>query len=254
MQLKFLGTGTSQGVPVIGCQCEVCQSTDPRDNRLRSSALLTTDHGKNILIDCGPDFRQQMLRIDAHAVDAVLLTHEHNDHVIGLDDLRPVIFSQDRAANIYGLTRVLQQVEERFPYAFAKEKYPGAPTFHLYPVDAEFELFGINIEPIDILHYRLPILGYRFGNLAYITDASHLSEEVKKSLRGMDHLIINCLRREPGHISHFILPEVVQLQKEIQPGMMYLTHINHEFGKYSEENPKLPPGMQMAYDGLEIIF
>lgn len=254
MQLTFLGTGTSQGVPVIGCACDVCTSLDIRDKRLRTSVMITTDNGEKILIDCGPDFRQQMLRQGEKRVDAVFLTHEHNDHVIGMDDLRPVIFREGKATQVYAYPRVLDEVKKRFPYAFADKKYPGAPSFDLIPIHGAFSLFGENIIPIEVLHFQLPVLGFRMRNLAYVTDASDVSDEEKEKLKGLDVLIINCLRKEKSHISHFILPQVLALYQELRPKKMFLTHISHEFGLHSVENEKLPSGVEMAYDGLMIDF
>lgn len=254
MQLTFLGTGTSQGVPVIGCTCQVCASSSDKDKRLRASVMIATDNGEKILIDCGPDFRQQMLRQGENRVDAVFLTHEHNDHVIGMDDLRPVIFRAGKAARVYAHPRVLEEVRNRFPYAFSDKKYPGVPSFELVPIVGAFSLFGENIIPIEVLHFQLPVLGFRMRNLAYITDASFISEEEKEKLKGLEVLIINCLRKEKSHIAHFILPQVLALYQELQPKKMYLTHMSHDFGNYDIENQNLAPNVEMAYDGLVIDF
>lgn len=255
MQLKFLGTGTSQGVPVIGCKCPVCLSQDPKDQRFRCSVLITTDFGKKLLIDCGPDFRIQMLTQSEDQVDAVLVTHEHNDHIIGLDDLRPIIFSNGRDMPIYCNQRVSKEIRERFPYAFTEIKYPGVPSFDLHPIGLEpFVLEETKIIPIEIQHYKINILGFRIKNLAYITDASKISDEEKFKLKNLDFLIINCLRKSPKHISHFILPEVLDLFKELQPKKMYLTHISHEFGLNAVEETQLPANVHLAYDGLDLSF
>lgn len=254
MQLEFLGTGTSQGVPFIGCTSPACLSDDPRDKRLRTSALVTGNDGRKILIDCGPDFRQQMLRAGESRVDDVLLTHEHTDHIIGLDDLRPVIFAQGKPMDLYALPRVLEAVQQRFPYAFAEERYPGAPSFQLHPLTESFSLGSTRIETLHVTHYRLPIVGFHFGELAYITDASELPLATKQKLRGIRHLVLNCLRISPPHISHFVLPQAEQLFQKLQPERMYLTHISHEFGRHAEVSALLPSGMQLAYDGLKIEF
>lgn len=254
MQLEFFGTGTSQGVPFVGCTSPACLSKDPKDNRLRTSAMLTGDDGKKILIDCGPDFRQQMLRAGESRVDAVLLTHEHTDHIIGLDDLRPVIFAQGKPMGIYALPRVLEAVQQRFPYAFAEDRYPGAPSFQLHPLAETFYLGTTRIEPLEVLHYRLPIVGFHFGNLAYITDASDLPPATLNKLQGIEHLVLNCLRISPMHISHFVLPQVIDLFEKLKPKNMYLTHISHEFGLHEKANEALPKGIQLAYDGLVLNF
>jgi phosphoribosyl 1,2-cyclic phosphate phosphodiesterase len=255
MKLKFLGTGTSQGVPVIGCKDEVCTSTNSKDKRLRTSALITTDLGKKILIDCGPDFRQQMLNNDEAHVDVVLITHEHTDHVIGLDDLRPIIFRNKKDMPIFTLPRVAGEIKNKFPYAFAKIKYPGAPSFEIHKItEKKFLLEGIEITPVPVMHYKLPILGFKFKNLCYITDASFFPETTLPLLKNLDVLIINCLRKAPEHISHFVLPEILELNKILKPKKIYLTHISHEFGLHDEVQKELPENIFLAYDGLELDF
>lgn len=254
MKLKFLGTGTSQGVPVIGCQCEVCKSQNPKDRRFRSSVLLTADSSKKILIDCGPDFRMQMLENAEENVDAIVLTHEHNDHVIGLDDVRPLIFKNKQEMPLYAMKRVGDEVKNRFPYAFSDEKYPGAPSFDLKIIDQPFSLFDAEIIPIEVMHYKIPIFGYKVKNLAYITDASSISEIEKEKLRNLDYLILNCIRKEELHPAHFILPQVLELFEELKPKKMYLTHISHHFGLHDEVEAELPKNVHLAYDGLELLF
>lgn len=255
MKLKFLGSGTSQGVPVIACHCEVCTSLNSKDKRFRSSALVTTDAGKKILIDCGPDFRMQMLENKEEQIDAVLLTHEHNDHVIGLDDMRPLIFRNGKSIEIYCQKRVGDEIKSRFPYAFADVKYPGAPSFDLYEIqNRSFEILGIDINPIEVLHHRLPIFGYKIKDLAYITDASFITNEEKEKLKNLDFLIVNCIRKEDIHPAHFILPQVIGLFKELKPKKMYLTHISHHLGLHDDTEMELPDNMFFAYDGLEIDF
>ncbi len=254
MKLKFLGTGTSQGVPVIGCHCRVCTSQDTRDTRLRSSVLITTDSQKHILIDCGPDFRQQMLTNRLEQIDAVLLTHEHNDHIIGLDDLRPLIFKNGKNIDLYSNARVASELQQRFPYAFASVRYPGAPSFNLHEITGPFELFGTAIDPIEVLHNTIPIYGFRFESLAYITDASRIPEVEIARLHNLDYLILNCIRKENVHPAHFILPQAIKLFEELQPREMFLTHISHEMGLHAETELELPSGMHLAYDGLTLNF
>lgn len=254
MKLKFLGTGTSQGIPVIGCQDPVCLSNDLKDKRLRTSALITTDEDKKILIDCGPDFRQQMISNQERSLDAVLITHEHNDHIIGLDDLRPLIFNNKKDMPLYCSQRVSHEIMQRFPYAFSNEKYPGAPSFELNIINHKFTIFNEEITPISVMHGKLPIFGYKIKNLAYITDANFISDEEKENLKNLDVLIINCLRKEKTHHSHYILPEILNLVGELQPKQTYLTHISHHFGFHTEIEKMLPKSISPAYDGLEIYF
>ena len=255
MKLKFLGTGTSQGIPVIGSTHPVCLSTNPKDKRLRSSVMITDDEGKKILIDCGPDFRQQMLTNQESNVDALLITHEHNDHVIGLDDLRPIIFQKRKDISIYCLPRVGKEIKDRFPYAFTEDKYPGAPSFEITEIGNEpFIIENTEITPIQVIHYKLPILGYKFKNLAYITDASFISEEEQEKLKNLDVLIINCLRKDEPHVAHYILPEILELVEKLQPKTTYLTHISNRFGFHDEIEAMTPANIHPAHDGLEIEF
>ncbi len=255
MKLKFLGTGTSQGVPVIGCHCEVCLSSNFKDKRLRSSVLVTTEENKKILIDCGPDFRMQMLNNHEEHLDCTLITHEHNDHVIGLDDMRPLIFRSGKNMPIYATERVASEIISRFAYAFADKKYPGAPAFDLNIIDnEEFQISETIVTPIEVLHHRLPILGYKFKKLAYITDASSIPDTEKDKIKNMDVLILNCIRKTDPHPAHFILPDILKLNEELQPKKLFLTHISHHFGLHDIENELLPKNIEIAYDGLEIIF
>ena len=255
MKLKFLGTGTSQGIPVIGSTHPVCLSTNPKDKRLRSSVMITDDDGKKILIDCGPDFRQQMLTNQESNVDALLITHEHNDHIIGLDDLRPIIFQKRKDISIYCLSRVGKEIQNRFPYAFTEDKYPGAPSFEIKEIGNEpFIIENTEITPIQVIHYKLPILGYKFKNLAYITDASFISEEEQEKLKNLDVLIINCLRKDEPHVAHYILPEILELVEKLQPKTTYLTHISNRFGFHDEIESMTPANIHPAHDGLEIEF
>ena len=254
MKLKFLGSGTSQGVPVIACQCEVCKSTNSKDKRFRSSAMLTTDLGKKILIDCGPDFRMQMLENKEVQVDAVLLTHEHNDHVIGLDDLRPLIFKNGKNIDVYCHERVGNEIKMRFPYAFSDLKYPGAPAFDLHYINPPFSIFDTKITPVEVMHYKIPIFGFKINKLAYLTDASFISEKEKEKLKNLDFLIVNCIRKEDLHPAHFILPQVMELFEELKPQKMYLTHLSHHMGLHTITEAELPDNMFLAYDGLEVEF
>ncbi len=255
MLLKFLGTGTSQGIPVIGSHHPVCLSTNQKDKRLRTSALITSDSGKKILIDCGPDFRQQMLTHHEEQIDAVLITHEHNDHIIGLDDLRPLMFKNKSSMPIYCNARVAAEVKNRFPYAFREHKYPGALSFDLFEIDNHFKLFDeVEVQPIDIIHSEINILGFKLKNMAYITDASKIDEKEKEKLKHLDVFIINCLRKKEPHHSHFILPQVLDLVDELKPKKTYLIHISHQLGFHDEVENELPDNVHLAYDGLEIEF
>ncbi|RRQ45779.1 MBL fold metallo-hydrolase [Chryseobacterium sp. SC28] len=255
MLLKFLGTGTSQGIPVIGSHHPVCLSNNPKDKRLRTSALVTSDSGKKILIDCGPDFRQQMLVNREEQIDAVLVTHEHNDHIIGLDDLRPLIFKNKKSMPIYCNSRVAKEITGRFPYAFIEQKYPGAPSFDLIEIERDFTLFDeVKVQPIDVIHAEINIFGFKFKNLAYITDASNISDGEKEKLKSLDFLIVNCLRKTTPHHSHFILPQVLDLVDELKPKKTYLIHISHDLGFHDEVEMELPQNIHPAYDGLEIEF
>ncbi|MDQ4142043.1 MAG: MBL fold metallo-hydrolase [Bacteroidota bacterium] len=253
MMLTFLGTGTSQGVPVIGCECEVCQSVDYRDKRLRTSAHLQIG-GKSIIIDSGPDFRQQVLRERIKTLDALVFTHEHKDHTSGLDDIRAYNFLQQRNMPLYGEPRVLDQIKTEFAYIFSGANYPGIPRVVLHPISEEgFEVEGIFFKPIRIYHYKLPILGFRIGNLTYITDANYISEESKKIIQGSEIIVLNALRHEP-HISHFSLNEAIELLEELQPKKAYLTHISHLLGLHHEVEAELPDYIRLAYDGLKVEF
>lgn len=253
MILTFLGTGTSQGVPVIGCECEVCQSVDFRDKRLRTSAHLQIGD-KSFIIDSGPDFRQQVLRERIRKLDALLFTHEHKDHTCGLDDIRAYNFLQHTDMPIYGEPRVLQQIKTEFAYIFSGASYPGIPRVDLKPIsEAGFHVAGIFFQPIRVQHYKLPILGFRIGNLSYITDANFISEQSKEIIKGSEIVVLNALRREP-HISHFSLSEAITLLEELQPQKAYLTHISHLLGLHREVEADMPAFVRLAYDGLKVEF
>lgn len=252
IKLKFLGTGTSLGTPNIGCKCNVCRSQDPRDKRLRSSALLTV-YGKNILIDAGPDLRYQMLRSGVLHIDAVLLTHEHKDHVGGLDDLRPFNYIQNRDIPLYAEERVCDAIKKELSYAFEENPYPGVPRLDLHIItDLEFVAEGIRVIPIRGMHGKLPVLGFRIGDISYLTDMSHIAEIDLQKLAGTKQLVINALRfRE--HCSHFHLQAALDIIASIRPSQAYLTHISHEMGLYADSSAILPSNVFFAYDGLEIV-
>lgn len=253
-KLVFLGTGTSQGVPVIGSNHPVCLSDAPQDKRLRSSVMVH-HKGQNLLIDCGPDFRQQMLRAGLDRVDAILITHEHNDHIIGLDDVRPLNFKYEKDMPIYAMPRVIDEIKTRFPYVFALHNYPGLPAFDLNKITAEkFNINQSEIIPLPILHGKLPILGYRIGNLAYITDVSHVSDDTLSKLENLEILVVGALRKEPRHHSHFTLGEAIEMAQKVNAGKTYFTHISHLMGFHNEVEKELPSNMHLAYDGLELNF
>lgn len=253
MKLTFLGTGTSQGVPVIACPCDVCSSPDHRDKRLRSSFLVEID-GLTIVIDAGPDFRQQMLGACVTNLSAILLTHEHYDHLAGLDDIRAFNWVQKKPTDIYAEERVNQSVREVFSYVFASKKYPGIPQMILHPIDEEPFMIGyVHVVPIRGLHYRLPVLGFRIGKMAYLTDFNSLPNTELEKLKDLDVLIINALRREP-HVSHFTMDEALSVISEVKPVHAYLTHISHQMGRYSDVEKLLPDNVFLAYDGLSLVL
>ncbi len=252
LTVTFLGTGTSQGVPVIACECGVCRSANPYDKRLRASVLVATGNGVSFVIDAGPDFRQQMLQANVRHIDGILLTHEHKDHVAGLDDVRAFNYITGQAVKIYAEQRVQDALRKEYSYAFAEKKYPGIPEFDLQTIDERpFQVAGVEIIPVRVMHHRLPIFAFRIGTFAYVTDASFISDESKEKLRGLDTLVINAVRIEK-HLTHFSLPEVVALAEELQPHMTYITHISHQMGLHHEVQKKLPANIRLAYDGLVI--
>ena len=247
MFVRLLGTGTSQGIPIIGCHCPVCTSTDERDHRLRTSALVEVD-GVNILIDAGPDLRQQLLRCGVTRLDALLLTHEHKDHTGGIDDVRPINFLMKTPLNIYGQPRVMKAIRNDYSYAFGPDQYPGVPQLVLNPLQPEpFEVKGVEVIPVKVRHMTLPIFGYRIRNFGYITDASFISETEKKKLMGVKVLVINALRREQ-HYSHFNLEQALAIIEEIKPERAYLTHVSHRLGKYVDVSQELPKNVFLGID------
>lgn len=251
VRLTFLGTGTSQGVPVVGCSCAVCASADERDRHLRTSALLQVQ-GKQLLIDAGPDLRQQLLRAQVDHLDAVLLTHEHMDHIGGIDDLRALNYRMKRPMDIHASAQTLAALQRMYAYAFAEDRYPGVPELHLHPVtDRRFVAAGIALEAIPVMHYRMPVLGFRIGGLAYITDAKTIAEEEIARLHGVHTLVLNALRIEE-HVSHFNLKEALAMVERIAPQRAYFTHISHLLGKHAEVAKRLPAGVELGYDGLAL--
>lgn len=252
MKFTFLGTGTSQGVPVIGCKCSVCNSVDFRDQRLRTSGMLETDNGKYVF-DAGPDFRQQILRERVDALDAILFTHEHKDHTAGLDDVRAFNFITKQDFPIYGENRVLNQIKQEFAYAFAEIKYPGVPQIDPIVInDTDSIVIGKDtFTPVRVLHYKLPVLGFRIEKFAYITDANFISTEEKEKLQDLDVLILNALRKEE-HISHFTLDQALELITELKPKKAYLTHLSHQMGLHSEVSLELPENVFIGFDGMQI--
>lgn len=250
-RLIFLGTGTSQGVPMIGCDCKVCRSSDPRDKRLRSSVLV--EHcGKKFLVDAGPDFRQQMLREGINHLDAILLTHNHKDHTGGLDDIRAFNYLEKKATQIYCEKYVEDSLRKEYSYAFAENKYPGAPDWEVHNIDEDpFQIDGVEIIPIRGKHFNLPVLGYRFGDIAYCTDMNKIPEEEFEKLQGLDHFIINCVRRG-RHISHFSLEGALAVAERVGARHTWLTHLSHQLPCHEELSQELPSGILPAYDGLTL--
>ena len=251
--VTVLGSGTSQGIPVIACGCPVCTSKNEKDNRLRCSVLVSFSDA-NYVIDTGPDFRQQMLRENVKSLSAVIFTHEHKDHLAGLDDVRAFNFVEKRDMEIYCTDRVEDAIRREFHYAFDADKYPGVPKLNLNRIRKEdaFELSnGVMVQPIEVKHFNLPVLGFRIGDFTYITDAKTISEEEKRKIIGTRILIVNALR-EQEHVSHFNLIEALAFIKEIQPERAYLTHISHLFGEHEKIEQQLPDNVFVAYDGLKM--
>jgi len=249
VKVTLLGTGTSQGVPVIGCDCGACMSVDHRDKRLRSGVLIEHRETK-ILIDTSPDLRSQMLTHKVDHVDAIIYTHEHNDHVIGLDDIRPFNFKQKKDMPLYGLKRVMDDIAMRFTYVFEESPYPGVPRGIIHHIkDKAFSIEGVDILPIQVMHGRLPILGYRFGDFCFITDASYIDEENLEKMKGTKILIINSLQRE-AHYSHFTLKQALETIDKVNPETAYLTHISHKMGPTNDWEEELPGNVFPSFDGL----
>ncbi|MCB0775446.1 MAG: MBL fold metallo-hydrolase [Chitinophagaceae bacterium] len=249
IRITFLGTGTSSGVPMIGCTCPVCTSTDKKDNRLRSSIMIESAK-TTLVVDTGPDFRYQMLRQKVNKLDAVLFTHPHKDHLAGLDDIRAFNFFQKKPIDIYADSLTEEAIRRDFYYAFSDTKMPGVPELDLYTITLESFVIGdIPVTPILVWHLKMPVLGFRFGKFTYITDANRIDDNEKEKIKGSDVLVLNALRKQK-HISHFNLEEAIQLVKELKVPQGYFTHISHQLGKHADIENELPEGIDLAYDGL----
>ena len=254
MKVIFLGTGTSQGVPVIGCKCEVCQSVDFRDKRSRASIYLELD-GLHLVIDTGTDFRHQMLREGISQLDAIIYTHQHKDHTAGLDDIRPFYFMNKADMPIYGTKPVIDQLAQEFAYIFAEHKYPGVPGVVVNHIDKDtpFKIQNTEIIPIEVMHYKLPVLGFRFRNFTYITDANHIEASEIEKIKGSEVLVINALHHDE-HISHYNLEQAIEVAKDIGATQTYFTHMSHRMGLHREVSQTLPENMAFAYDGLQLVL
>jgi phosphoribosyl 1,2-cyclic phosphate phosphodiesterase len=249
--ITFLGTGTSQGVPVIACNCEVCLSTDKRDKRLRTSILIEGED-KVVVVDSGPDFRYQMLRANVQHLDAIVFTHEHKDHIAGLDDIRAFNYKQNGPIDVYADTRVQTALKREFYYIFEEFKYPGIPQLNLHTIESDpFNIGNINFTPIEVLHYKLPVMGFRIKDFTYITDAKTVSATEKEKIKGSKILVINALQKQ-SHISHFTFDEAIAFAQEMGAETTYFTHISHRLGKHEDVMAQLPPNIELAYDGLKI--
>jgi phosphoribosyl 1,2-cyclic phosphate phosphodiesterase len=251
VKVTFLGTGTSQGVPIIACECEICTSTNLKDKRLRSSVLIETEN-TTLIIDTGPDFRQQMLTTGTRKMDGVLFTHGHKDHTAGFDDIRAFNYVQQREMDVY-VDRYVEVVLKRdFYYVFEDNKYPGVPEIKLHIFEnSPFRVGDLEIIPIQVMHYKLPVFGFRIGDFTYITDANYIAEEEKEKIRGSKVLVLNALRKT-SHISHFTLDQAIALGKELEVEQVYFTHISHQLGLHNEVQDELPDHMFLAYDQLSI--
>lgn len=253
MKLTFLGSGTSQGIPVIACDCDVCRSEDPKDKRLRCSALLEIG-GKKLVIDAGPDFRYQMLRAGIKDIRAILLTHEHKDHIGGLDDVRAFNWMKHGPVEVYADIRTKEVVFKDYSYAFSEYKYPGVPEIDMHVIDNHpFRIDDIEVIPVPVMHHKLPVTGYRIGNFAYITDANAIPESSMRRLEGIEYLVINALRKE-SHLSHFTLSQAVGIAQQLKVKEAWLTHIGHQMGKAEEVSRELPENIHLAYDTLEVVL
>lgn len=253
-KVTFLGTGTSQGVPLIACPCQVCNSIDPLDKRLRSSVRVEVGE-VTIVIDSGPDFRQQMLRSETKKIDGLVFTHEHKDHIAGMDDIRAFNYVNKSAVDVYASKQVQLALRREYQYIFTDFKYPGIPEINLFEIenDKPFQIHGVNIIPIEVLHYKLPVLGFRINDFTYITDANFISDKEKEKIKGSKIMVVNALRHQK-HISHYTLSEAIELVRELEVPEAYFTHISHQLGFHHEVESTLPKGMHLAYDGLELTI
>lgn len=253
MIATILGSGTSQGVPVIACECSVCTSTDGRDNRLRSSLMVESENTR-IVIDSGPDFRQQMLREQVKKLDAIVFTHEHKDHIAGLDDVRAFNFFEQKPMQVYASIKVQEALKREFFYVFSGKKYPGIPKIELNTIaENPFTIGNITLKPIEVMHHKLPVKAFRIKDFSYITDANYISAEELEKVKGSKIIVINALRMEE-HISHFTFGQAVELIKDLNPEIAYFTHISHQLGRHKEVEKMLPANIRCAYDGLKIEF
>jgi len=252
LKVTFLGTGTSQGVPVIACNCKVCLSANQKDKRLRSSILIESEN-TTIVVDTGPDFRYQMLRQDVQQLDAVVFTHEHKDHIAGLDDVRAFNYKQQVAMNVYATENVQHSLKREFYYVFSDFKYPGIPLLNLHDISKEkaFTVGDITLRPIEVLHYKLPVLGFRINDFTYITDAKTITEKELEKVKGTKILVLNALQKEK-HISHLTFEEAIALVRKINPEVAFFTHISHRLGLHHDISDELPPNIHLAYDGLQL--
>lgn len=252
MEITFLGTGTSGGVPLIGCQCNVCKSTNPRDKRLRTSILIQIN-GLNVVVDCGPDFRQQMLREDVRNVDAILMTHPHKDHTGGIDDIRSFNFINRKPVDFYCDYPTEMGIKEQYSYAFTETDYPYLPKMNFIRIaDKPFKLRDIEVTPIEVMHAHMPVKGFRIGNFTYITDAKTIVKEERDKIRGTKVLVLNALR-DADHYSHLTVEQALEVVEDVKPEVTYFTHMSHQFGLHAEMETKLPPNVIPAYDGLKIV-
>lgn len=251
--ITFLGTGTSGGVPMIGCNCYVCTSPEEKDKRLRSS-ILVQSATTTLVVDTTPDFRTQMLRENVKKLDAVIFTHPHKDHVAGLDDIKAYNYFQQKPMEVYANVLTQQTLKREFPYIFSEDKYPGVPSIHLQTISNETFMVGdISVTPILVYHLKMPVLGFRFGDFTYITDANRIEDEEKEKIKGSEILVLNALRKNE-HISHFSLPEAIELVEELKIPKAYFTHISHQLGLHEEINTELPPNIELAWDGLQLTL
>lgn len=253
MKITFLGTGTSQGVPIIACDCVVCKSIDSHDKRLRSSVLVEVE-GLTFVIDAGPDFRMQMLREQVKSIDAILITHNHKDHTGGIDDVRAFNYILQRPIDIYANNDTVNGLKKELFYAFENDKYPGVPEINLHALENKiFKIGPIDILPIEVLHYKSNIFGYRIGGFVYVTDANFIASAEFDKLRNAEVIVLNALRREP-HVTHFTLNQAIDILKELRPKQAFLTHISHQMGLYKDVEKELPDFIHLAYDGLQVII